>query len=190
MYFSKKKYFFIIESLKDINIKQIKKSPKFYIIYRNKSPENINKLKHFRKECKNKNISFFIANNIKLMKDLKAEGLYISAHNKKLDSIYLNKYTYKIIGGAHNIKEINQKKNQGCKEILLSRIFLTTYNNKKGFLGVQRFNFLQILTRRNLVPLGGINLGNLKKINMIKCNSIAVSSMVVKNQNKTVEYLK
>ena len=117
-----KKYFFIIESLKDINIKQIKKSPKFYIIYRNKSPENINKLKHFRKECKNKNISFLLL-TILVNEGSKAEGLYISAHNKKLDSIYLNKDTYKIIGGAHNIKEINQKKIKAVRKFCFHEFF-------------------------------------------------------------------
>ena len=50
------------------------------------------------------------------------------------------KEKYEIIGGAHNIKEINQKKLQGCSEILLSRLFKTTYKNKIDFLGVIKFN--------------------------------------------------
>ena len=45
MFILKKKYFFIIESIKDIELKNIKNFGKFSIIYRNKIPENINKLK-------------------------------------------------------------------------------------------------------------------------------------------------
>jgi len=41
---------------------------------------------------------------------LKADGLYISANNKNLNAIKYKYSNYKIIGGAHNIKEINLKK--------------------------------------------------------------------------------
>ena len=131
----KKKYFFIIESIKDINLKNIKNYDKYNIIYRNNFPENMEKLKKFRLECKLNKIQFFIANNIKLAKALKADGLYISAFNKKLNSNYL-KNNYKIIGSAHNIKEIRLKKLQGCSEIILSRLFKTNYKNKTDFLGI------------------------------------------------------
>ena len=43
MFILKKKYFFIIESIKDIELKNIKNFGKFSIIYRNKNPENITK---------------------------------------------------------------------------------------------------------------------------------------------------
>ena len=46
MFVFKKKYFFIIESIKDINLKNIKNFGKYNVIYRNKSPENIEKLKN------------------------------------------------------------------------------------------------------------------------------------------------
>ena len=85
MFILKKKYFFIIESIKDIELKNIKNFGKFSIIYRNKIPENINKLKTFRLNCKSKKIPLLVANNIDLMKKIKADGLYISAHNNKLN---------------------------------------------------------------------------------------------------------
>ena len=56
MFIFKKKYFFIIESIKDINLKNIKNFGKYSIIYRNNSPENIDKLKKFRLKCKIKRI--------------------------------------------------------------------------------------------------------------------------------------
>ena len=43
--FLQKKYFFIIESIKDIKLKNIKNFGKYSVIYRNNSDENIDKLK-------------------------------------------------------------------------------------------------------------------------------------------------
>ena len=181
MFTFKKKYFFIIESIKDIDLKNIKNFGKYSIIYRNNSPENIEILKKFRLQCKIQRIPFFIANNVDLIKALKADGLYISAYNKNLSSNYLGK-NYKIIGSAHNIKEINLKKLQGCSEIILSRLFNTTYKNKIDFLGVIKFNLLSKLTKISLTPLGGINSKNLNNLKNVNCKNVALSSLV-KNES-------
>ena len=186
MFLRKKKYFFIIESIKDIELKNIKNFGKFCIIYRNNTEENIEKLKKFRLNCRLKRIPLYIANNIKLLNSLKADGLYISAYNKNLKINYL-KGLVNVIGGAHNIKEINIKKQQNCSYILLSRLFKTSYPNKKGHLGVVKFNLFTKLVNTRLVPLGGINLNNLKKLNIVKCEAIAVSSLI---KRKTQENLK
>ena len=183
MFIFKKKYFFIIESIKDIDLKNIKNFGKYSIIYRNNSPENIEILKRFRLECRIQRIPFFIANNIDLIKELKADGLYISAYNKSLSSNYL-KNNFKIIGSAHNIKEINLKKLQGCSEIILSRLFKTTYKNKKDFLGVIKFNLLSNLTKVPLTPLGGINSKNLNNLKNVNCKNVALSSLVKNESNK------
>ena len=53
MFAFKKNYFLIIESIKDLNLKKIKKRNKFIIIYRNKGKrENISELAGFRKNVK------------------------------------------------------------------------------------------------------------------------------------------
>ena len=189
MFILKKKYFFIIESIKDIDLKNIKNFGKFSIIYRNKIPENIKKLRIFRLDCKSKKIPLLIANNIGLMTKIKADGLYISAHNNKL-SLRNFKKRYEIIGGAHNIKEINQKKFQGCSEILLSRLFETSYKYKEGFMGVVKFNLFSKLTRTSLTPLGGINFKNLNKLKDINCKNIAVSSLIIDKPHQAQKFLK
>ena len=181
MFIFKKKYFFIIESIKDIDLKNIKNFGKYSIIYRNNSPENIEILKKFRLKCKIQRIPFFVANNVDLIKAIKADGLYISAYNKNLKYSYLRN-NFKIIGSAHNIKEINLKKLQGCSEIILSRLFKTTYKNKIDFLGVIKFNLLSKLTNVSLTPLGGINLKNLNNLNNVNCENVALSSLV-KNES-------
>ena len=177
----KNKYFFIIESTRDIDLKNIKNSNKFCIIYRSKNiAKNIEELMRFRKICKTKNIEFYVANNVKLTNILKADGIYISAYNKNLKIAHLRNSNFKVIGSAHNIKELSIKKFQGCSSIVFSRLFETSYKYKKGFLGVVKFNLLKLSRRENLIPLGGIKLSNLNKLNTVKCDSIALSSEIKK----------
>ena len=88
MFILKKKYFLIIESIKDLDLKNIKKHNKFNIIYRNKKKgENIADLIIFRKSCKLKSIKFFVANDAKLSVLLNSDGIYLSAFNKSLKTL-------------------------------------------------------------------------------------------------------
>ena len=114
MFSFKKKYFLIVESIKDIDLRNIKISNKFIIIYRNKKEiEDIRKIVAFRKLCKLKKIDFYVSNNFKLAVALKADGIYISAHNTSLNYIRFKSANFRLIGSAHNIKEINTKILQG-----------------------------------------------------------------------------
>ena len=113
MFAFKKKYFLIIQNIKDINLNNIKKNNKFVIILRNqKSRDNIDSLIKFRKKCKIKGIEFFVANNSKLAVLLKSDGIYISAFYKGFEQLNLKKLNKKILGSAHNFKEINEKENK------------------------------------------------------------------------------
>ena len=181
MFVLKNKYFILIESIKDIDLSNIKIVNKFVIIYRNKKkPENNDKLLKFRLSCKAKKIDFYVANQVKLALLLKADGLYISARNKYLNLTNLRNLNYKIIGSAHNIKEINIKRLQGCSHIIFSRLFETSYDFKRGFLGVIKFNLFRLSIKVNLIPLGGIKINNLNKLSMVKCNAVALLSEIKK----------
>jgi len=185
MFSFKNKYFLIIESIKDIDLRNIKLINRYTIIYRNTHKiENIDKLVRFRRYCKSKKIDFYVSNDEKLTSDLKADGLYISAHNKNLRLAKLKKSNYKIIGSAHNIKELNIKMLQGCSSIIFSRLFKVSDPLKKGFLGVIKFNLFKLSRKENLVPLGGINLSNLTKLKMVKSNSFALLSEIKKKPAK------
>ena len=71
MFTLKNKYFLIIESIKDINLKKIKKHNKFNIIYRSEIiKDQINELIQFRRLCKSKKIKFNFL-NVKLNKNQK-----------------------------------------------------------------------------------------------------------------------
>ena len=189
MFVLKSKYFFIIESIKDINLKNIKNLNKFCIIYRSKKiAKNIDELINFRRMCKAKRIEFYVSNDVKLASSLKADGIYISAYNKDLRINRLKYSNFRIIGSAHNIKELNIKKIQGCYGIIFSRLFKTSYKHKKSFLGIIRFNLLRLSRKENLIPLGGIRLSNLNKLNVVRCNSIALSSEIRKKTRVLTEH--
>ena len=185
MFSFKKKYFLIIENTRDIDLSNIKKNNKFIIIYRNKNKiKNIDQLLKFRQICKSKKIDLYIANDFKLMTILKADGLYISANNNNLKLNRYKKTKYKIIGSAHNLKELNIKVLQGCKYLIFSRLFITNYKEKKGNLGIVKFNLFRLSRKENLVPLGGIKLSNLNKLSIVNSNSFALMSEIKKKPTK------
>ena len=176
----KKKYYLYIENIKDLNIDLLKSNKKINIILRNIKNNEISEIIKFRRKCKTKQIKFYISNNLKAFNTCKADGLYISACNKKKYFANINK-----IGSAHNIKEINEKIQQGCKEIIFSRLFKTNYINKKSYFGVVKFNLLKLTFNKKIFPLGGINNKNLLKLNMINSDGFAVLSAVKKKPTIT-----
>ena len=182
MFIIKKKYFFFVENTKNINFSNIKKLNKFNIIYRTKEiKEKVTTLLKFRNTCKKYRINLYIANHLQLLKYLDADGLYISAYNNNLRYANLKNLNYKIIGSAHNIKEIQIKKMQGCTTIFISRLFKTNYKNKYGHLGLVKYNLFA--NNDFLAPLGGINKSNLNYLKNIKCNSFALSSAFINDNS-------
>ncbi|MFL2890084.1 MAG: thiamine phosphate synthase [Pelagibacteraceae bacterium] len=186
MFAFKNNYYLYIENTKILDLSLIKKRNKFNIIYRNdRKFEKIEKLISFKKKCKEKGVKFFIANNAHIATNCKADGLYISSHNKN----YYNNLNLKIIGSAHNQKEFFEKEKQGCSEIVLSRLFKTEYLHKKGYLGVIKFNLLRKNTNLPIIALGGIRDVNLNKLKLVSSNSLAILSEIKKKPVKIINRL-
>jgi len=70
-----------------------------------------------------------------------------------------------ILGSAHNVYEIRIKELQKVEFIFLSSIF----KKNKNYLGIKRFRFLSLLTKKPFIALGGLSNNNLKKLNLISC---------------------
>ena len=117
----------------------------------------------------------YLANNIKLALKLDLDGVYIPAFNKdyKINS-YNFKKKFKILGSAHNLKEIRTKELQKVDYLFLSPLFLSKKNNTE--LGIYKFMNLSKKTKRRIICLGGINRDNFKKIKLIKPYGIAAIS--------------
>ena len=164
-----RKYYFINKFDTNNIDKQNKQTS---IIFRNYTSKKVDEalILELQKYCKKKSLKFYLSNNIKLAIKLNLDGAYIPSFNKKLNHLsYSFKKNFNIIGSAHNLKEIKVKENQKVKKIFLSSLF----KNNKNFLGINRFKLICNLTKKEIVPLGGISTVNIKKLKLINCSEFA-----------------
>ena len=162
--FNNKKYYFINKFNKN-NIDNLENNTA--IIYRNYKKKNHQKeIIKIKKYCKIKRIKFYLSNDIKLSLNLKLDGAYIPSFNSDYFHLgYSFKKKFLLIGSAHNLRQIRIKERQKVKLIFLSSLF----KENKNYLGVNRFNNLSKLTKRQLIALGGISIENLKKLKVVNC---------------------
>ena len=142
------------------------------IIYRNYSTNDADQtlILKIKKYCKKKSINFYLSNNVKLAIKLGLDGAYIPAFNNSLNHLaYSYKKNFKLIGSAHNLKEIKIKENQNVSKIFLSSLF----KKNKNFLGINKFKLLCKLTKKNIVVLGGVSNKNKKKLSLIDLSDFA-----------------
>ena len=163
--------YYFTDKFEESEIQSLNK--KIHIIYRNYSEINneltIEKLVKF---CKKNNRKIFISNKVNLALKYDFDGLYIPAFNKLTYSQKFQKKTnFKIIGSAHNYREIIIKEKQGCEEIFISPIFF----NKKN-----KSNYLALATNKKIIALGGINQSNIKRLLCTKSKGYAGISGIKK----------
>jgi len=163
------KYYFINK----FETKNIDKQDKHTtIIYRNYSDKKPNQelILKIKRYCKKKSVQFYLSNNVKLALKLNLDGAYIPSFNKCLNHLaYSYKKKFKIIGSAHNLKEIRIKEKQKAEKIFLSSLF----KENKNFLGLNKFKLLSKLTNKNVVVLGGITIENKKKLSLLDLSDFA-----------------
>ena len=164
MHFNLNTKYYFINNFDTNNID--KQDKKTIIIYRNYKPKKIDqfqilKLKNY---CQKKNLKLYLSNNIKLAIKLRLDGAYIPSFNKEFNHL---SYTYdkyfKIIGSAHNLKEIKIKELQRVEKIFLSSLF----KKNKNYLGINKFKYLSNLTKKKIVVLGGVTKKNIKQLNLL-----------------------
>ena len=163
-----KKYYFIDKFEKS---KIDKQDTKTTIIYRNyKKNYDIGEIIFIKNYCKEKNIKFIISNNIRLSIQLNLDGAYLPSFNKNFDHLsYHFKKDFCLIGSAHNLKEIRIKEKQKVDKIFLSSIFKKNTN----YLGLNKFNLISKLTKKEVIALGGVSPKNKKLIRLTKSAGFA-----------------
>ena len=163
------KYYFISKFDTNNIDRQDKQTTIIYRNYSDKIPNQTLILK-IKRYCKKKSIQFYLSNNIKLALKLNLDGAYIPSFNKCLNHLaYSYKKKFKIVGSAHNLKEIRIKENQNVEKIFLSSLF----KKNKNFLGLYRFKLISQLTKKNVVMLGGISIKNKKKLPLLQLSDFA-----------------
>jgi len=101
---------------------------------------------------------------------LNLDGAYIPSFNKNTKHLsYSLKKNFKIVGSAHNLKEIRIKEKQKVDKVFLSSLF----KKNKNYLGINKFKILSKLTHKEVVILGGISEKNIKKLRILNQSSFA-----------------
>ncbi|PDH18072.1 MAG: thiamine monophosphate synthase [Pelagibacterales bacterium MED-G41] len=172
-------YYFIDKFDRDEILKLDKK---INIIFRNYKIKNIDsEIKKIKNLCKSTNRKIFVAGNLKIALKYRLNGLYIPAFHIKQNYANLNlTKDFKIIGSAHNIKEVKIKEKQGCTNIFISPLFHNPKNN--FFLGIIKFNLINLLTNVKTIALGGINQNNIKLLKSTKVEGYASITWIKKNR--------
>ena len=179
MHISKLKKYYFIDDFNLNNLKDLDKN--IILIWRKKNIghdlEKINKLAKF---CKKRGIKLLLSNNVKLAIKLKLHGAYISANNKDYRfNNFLLKKNFILVGGAHNLIEVNIKKKQKIREIFISPIF----KYKKRYpLGIYKSRYFFLDNSYNKIALGGINNLNLKTLLLSKFLGFAAIEMFQKKR--------
>tara|TARA_Y100001954_G_scaffold179024_1_gene190453 strand:- start:33 stop:563 length:531 start_codon:yes stop_codon:yes gene_type:complete len=162
-YYKSNKYYFINKfDTNDID----KQDKRTIIIYRNYSEKKIDKqlILEIKNYCKKKKIKFYLSNDIKLAIRLSLDGAYIPSFNKNFNHLSFSyKKGFKIIGSAHNLKEIRNKEIQKVEKIFLSSLF----KKNKNYLGINKFKLLSKLTMKKVVILGGISERNINQLSLL-----------------------
>jgi thiamine-phosphate pyrophosphorylase len=158
-----RKYYFINKlDTNDID----KQDKQTIIIYRNYTTKIVDQtlILKIKRYCKKKSIKFYLSNNIKMAIKLNLDGVYIPSFNRSLKHLaYSFKKNFKIIGSAHNLKEVRIKEKQNVSKIFLSSLF----KKNKNFLGMNKFKLLSKLTNKDVVVLGGVSEKNKKKLSLL-----------------------
>ena len=142
------------------------------IIYRNYKSEIIDKLLilKIKKYCKFRKIKLYLSNDVKLALKLDLDGAYIPSFNKSTQHLAFSlKKNFKIIGSAHNIKEIKIKELQNVKSIFISSLF----KKNKNYLGINKFKLISNLTNKKVVALGGISKKNINTLRLLNNSEFA-----------------
>ncbi len=163
-----KKYYFINKFDPD-HIKNLHKN--ISIIYRNYSSKYDEKLIFkIKKFCKKSKRKFFLSNNFKLAIKLRLDGVYLPSFNRELISkIYTLNRNFKVIGSAHNVKEMLIKEKQGVSEIFFSSLF----KKNKNYLGINKFKVISSKCKVSKIALGGVNQSNINKLKLLNVSGFA-----------------
>jgi thiamine monophosphate synthase len=162
----KNQLFYFINKLSEKDLNNILKYKNLNVVYVYNKIDPLDQIIYLRNFCKKNKIKFYLSNNLKITNYLKPDGIHLAAQNKR--AILNIKKNINIIGTVYNQRDYYRKICQGCSAVFLSPIFFTnkySYNKK---LEVIKFNLLSKNWKVNVLALGGIKSGNIRKINLTK----------------------
>ena len=182
MRFRHYKYYIFVNELNEIiknNILKISE-PNLILNFSIFDESSLILAKNIIRFCKNYHIPFYILNDIKIAKQLNADGIFISSNNKKIGLSLFGSKKFDLIGSAHNQLEYFIKQKQNCKTIMLYPIFYNNKYSKNQILNPIKFNLMSLSWKTEICALGGISNENIRKIKITKTRSVGIKSWVYK----------
>ena len=169
-------HYIFIEELNEIIKKNI-------LILKNKkyrlniitSDRSVHQISQFAKVSR---IPFYVIDNIKSAIKNHASGIFLSGKNKSQSNNLINIAGLEVIGSAHSQMEYYIKKQQNCDIIMLSPIFFNKKYSLNKILGPIKFNLITLNWSCKVCALGGIQLNNLRMINLTKAKAISFMSLI------------
>lgn len=174
--YNSKIYYFISEFNKKhlLNVNN-----KVNLIFRNYDKDfSINFYKELKTFCHKAGFKIYLANNIKIANSLEFDGAYLPSFNKEFFYSSSNKPdNFKLLGSAHDIKDIRIKEKQGVDLLFLSPVF-----KKKNNRHLKIYNFLRLSKATNIetAALGGINSKNIKLLDLYGIKNIGSINWIKK----------
>ena len=174
MHLLKYKIFYFINKFDKNHILKLNRN--INLIFRNYNTIfNIEYYKKIKNFCHSNGFKIYLSNEINIAHSLGFDGVYLPAFNKQFVKNRNFRLNFKILGSAHNIKEIRQKEMQRVNYLFISPIF---FKKGKKSMGIIRFNSLSKNSYAQIVALGGVNRYNLKKLKLINVKNFASISFV------------
>ncbi len=132
--------------------------------------------KEIKKIAKKNHLTLLIGKNIKLAKEIKADGVHFSDQEKSWRKYLRYKRNNKkqiLSCSCHNESSI-KKANKLLIDIkFISPIFLTKSYSENQTIGTKKLSkIIRNNINKNIVGLGGINIQNIKLLQKIQINSI------------------
>ena len=151
------------------NLKIPKKSAILLRAYKLKNRKKI--AKQLLKFCRMKKIKLLIGSDIKLAKDINADGVHFPEYmikKKKIKWDIFKKTKIKkdwiVTTAAHNIQTLKKAENFDIDAALLSPVFNSKSHPNTKSLGINKFSKILKKTNLPIYALGGINIKNIKSL--------------------------
>ena len=140
--------------------------------------------------CKEYLATFIINDNVRLAKQLDADGVHLGLSDMRIEEARLILGNTKIIGGtANTFGDVLQRTSENCDYIGLGPFQLTeTKQNLSPILGLEgyysiiekmKFNTIEI----PIYAIGGITLENVESLMKTGIHGIAVSGLITQTEN-------
>ena len=158
----------------------INRLPKgFGVIFRHYDAPNRHKLaEELARLCRQRHITFLVANDWSLAKKVHADGVHLPEHAIRTSRSLINKNPHFFVTSAvHSQRSLWQAVHAGVDAVLVSPVFPTPSHPKTKPIGLMRFSNICRISPIPVYALGGIDTTNAIRLQNSGCVGIAGISL-------------